>query len=304
MNDHAQTQQQINHTPEQKAFYDAFGFLVLRQLYPLEEFREIELAYEQVITHEAEAAGVGDREALRQKVVIDPDLFLDGQGNRPEEHKQREKKFVVDPEFCERHPVLRKLLEDDRILGTAEHLLGTGNLRSAGTDGSLLAGDTHWHADVGWGPMIPDGENDPYHQAGKSPMRYVPGIKIAFYLEPLDKDTGCLRVIPGSQHNPFHDQLWSLSRFNLPDSEVPRVRPQLLERWVRHGGDPQKAEQWFTDPETNLYGIASPAVPGFAIEAQPGDVIFFSHQVWHGSFGSQSGRRMFSMNFRIPSAGQ
>ena len=185
MDTNVTSHQQIKHTPEQKAFYDTFGFLVLRQAYSPEELQEIECAFEQVIMQEARAAGVGDREQLRKQVVVDPDLFLDGRGNRPEYREQREKKFCVDP-FCERHPVLRKLPEDDRILGTAEHLLGTVDLRSARTDGSLRAGDTHWHPDEGWGPIIPGGKDDPYRRARKQ-MHYVPAIKIAFYLEPLDK---------------------------------------------------------------------------------------------------------------------
>ena len=280
MNDHATALQKIKCTPEQKAYYDTFGFIVLRQLFSSDEFQEIERAFEQVITQEAEASGIGDRTQLESAC------------DRLDDHK-----FVIDPGFCDRYPVLLKLNDDDRIAGIAETLLGPGGIVECGSDGSLRSGDTQWHPDEGWNSMIPDGKDDPYRQAGYKSMHYVPAIKIAFYLDALDQDTGCLRVIPGSQMNPFHDRLWSLSRFNVPASELPRVRPQILEKWAKDGGDPQKAEQWFTDDQTNLYDIAPRDVPGLALESQPGDVIFFSHQVWHASYGG-SARRMFSVNYR------
>ena len=47
-----------------------------------------------------------------------------------------------------------------------------------GSDGNLYAGDTGWHWD-GW-------------------HRDITHIKMAFYLDPVARDTGCLRVIPGS----------------------------------------------------------------------------------------------------------
>ena len=47
-----------------------------------------------------------------------------------------------------------------------------------GSDGNYYVGDTPWHSD-GW----------------HSGVRH---IKIAFYLDPLTRNTGCLRVIPGS----------------------------------------------------------------------------------------------------------
>jgi hypothetical protein len=56
---------------------------------------------------------------------------------------------------------------------------------------------------------LPLGRDDPgweEHTAGS----YWPGAKAIVYLETLDLDTGCLRLIPGSQHSPLHESLRSL----------------------------------------------------------------------------------------------
>ena len=52
------------------------------------------------------------------------------------------------------------------------------------------------------------------------------------------------------------------------------------------------------DPDTNHFGLVPSDVPSFAIESEPGDAVFFSHQLWHASFGGKVGRRMFTLNFR------
>ncbi len=54
--------------------------------------------------------------------------------------------------------------------------------------------------------------------------------------------------------------------------------------------------------KVNLFGLEPRDVPSFALESQPGDVVFFSHQLWHASFGGRSGRRMFTLNYRIAEA--
>ena len=245
MND-STAREQINDTPEQKAFYDTFGFLVLRQAFALEEFQEIERAYEEVIMREAEAAGIGDRTQIG-------------------------KNFVIDPGFCERHQVLMDLVEDDRIAGTAEHLLGPEAFY-AGSDGSFRAGDTEWHPDAGWAPQAPEGRTDPTKQYYG--YHYYPGLKVGIYLEAIGSETGCLRVIPGSSISPYHESLRSL-HCDIPDSA-----PQLLE-----------------DPDIPPFGLAGCEIPALAIESNPGDVVFFSHKTWHAAYGGRPGRRLLAMAF-------
>ena len=104
-------------------------------------------------------------------------------------------------------------------------------------------GDTRWHSD-GYGG------------------RPVLTFKMAFYLDPTTKDTGALRVIPGSHRvgEPFAD---------------------ALEHHLRNGG----------------FGIDPGSVPACALETEPGDLVVFNHSIKHSSFGGSTRRRMYTMNF-------
>lgn len=137
------------------------------------------------------------------------------------------------------------LIDDDRIYEPLEQMLGPGFVW-IGSDSNLYVGDTGWHPDA-----PPD-------------FRYE-GIKVAFYLDPVTKDTGCLRVIPGSHRPPLHDQLRTLIKRDDPDAS-PLVEPRNI--------------------------------PCFPLESQPGDVVFFNHNTWHAAFGGETGRRMFTLNVK------
>ncbi len=145
--------------------------------------------------------------------------------------------------FVEQRPELTQLVIDDRIHGAVEALLGPGFVW-IGSDGNLYVGDTHWHPD----------NPDPYRR-----------IKVAFYLDPVARDTGCLRVIPGSHRAPLHDRLKD-------------TRP-------------------VSDASESPYGVSGSEIPGFPVESTPGDVVFFDQSLWHASFGGKTGRRMFTLNF-------
>lgn len=41
--------------------------------------------------------------------------------------------------------------------------------------------------------------------------------------------------------------------------------------------------------------MAGADVPAFPVESDPGDMVFFSEGLWHGSFGDRAGRRMFTL---------
>ena len=147
--------------------------------------------------------------------------------------------------FIEKRPLLRRLAEDDRIYEPIQQLLGPGFVW-IGSAGNLYVGDTGWH---------PDCQDLDY---GK--------IKVIFYLDPVRKDTGCLRVIPGSHRLPLHED----------------VRPLTLQR---------------SDPSVVPFACSLRDVPCFPLESQPGDVVFFNQNLWHSSFGGRTGRRMFTLNF-------
>ena len=121
---------------------------------------------------------------------------------------------------------------------------------------------------------------------------------MAFYLDPVDADSGCLRVIPGSHRNPLHDQLWSL-HLDIPAraDALDHVAPKLLAMWERDTGGVAGGDRLLNDPDVNHFGIRPADVPACAIASQPGYAVFFSHQLWHASFGGRIGRRMFTLNF-------
>ena len=76
------------------------------------------------------------------------------------------------------------LLDDERIQGIAGDILGA-DFNYASGDGNYYSGDTGWHPDGGYPDLF--------------------AIKMAFYLDPVGRNTGCLRVLPGS-HKP--DSMW------------------------------------------------------------------------------------------------
>ena len=94
------------------------------------------------------------------------------------EHNFKEKSTIVP--FADRSEYLSGLLDDPRIDAVVTSILGD-DYGYGTSDGNYYVGDTKWHSD-----HLPD---DPYHS-----------LKVAFYLDPVRSDTGCLRVIPGSCH--------------------------------------------------------------------------------------------------------
>ena len=206
------TRGQINH------FY-TFGFLFLPQLLSKDEI------------------AIMKREST--------EVFDEARNERPFDGKQRQ---AVQP-FFEWKPFLSSLVEDDRIYGIGESLLGP-DFFLIGTEGNLHVGDTQWHG---------AGLDDDY---GGSPHQ-LQAVKIGFYLDPLNKETGCLRVIPGSHHRPFSEQLQVL---NAQQSEMP-------------------------------FGVSDAEMPSVALECQPGDVIVFQESLFHGAFGGGTGRHQHAISF-------
>ena len=163
-----------------------------------------------------------------------------GGGHFGQPHDGQRRSCIVP--FIDQSERLAALLDDPRILCIATTLLGD-DFNYMGSDGNYYAGDTPWHSD-GW----------------HADIRH---IKIAFYLDPLTRDTGCLRVIPGSHH--------------VGDSYA-----RLLQEQLGKSGD--------------LLGVDGPNVPAVALETQPGDVLCFNHNTKHAAFGGSGWRRMFTMN--------
>jgi hypothetical protein len=142
-------------------------------------------------------------------------------------------------------PKLASLMDDPRIEGICAGLMGE-DYQFAGGDGNYYSGDTGWHSD-----LMP--------KCGF--YSHCLHIKLAFYLDPVTRDTGALRVIPGS-HIPG-------DRFT-----------DTLEDFLWHSG------------------VAGKDVPASALETKPGDLVLFTHNLKHASFGGSKRRRMFVMNMQ------
>jgi len=146
-------------------------------------------------------------------------------------------------QLIERDDYLATLLDDPIIDGVFESLLGQEYLYRA-SEGNIFTGDTYWHSDL-------------YNADFK--YRH---IKILFYLDPIDADSGALRVIPGSHL--FGDRF-----------------ANQLERYV-----------WEHD---KYYGVGKTAVPSVTLPTRPGDIIVFDYRLKHATCHSGARRRMFTV---------
>ena len=135
-------------------------------------------------------------------------------------------------------PFFATLLEDARFYEVAEQLYGEDAFGVA-SSANRYVGNTLWHPD---------------HQIDPNKDSY--GIKFAYYLDPVDGQSGVLRVIPGSHRNPFHDE--------------------VKKYWKQTGKE-------ITD------------IPGYVCESKPGDIVAFDSRLWHASWGGAAGRRMCSL---------
>jgi len=165
-----------------------------------------------------------------------------GGGHAGKPHDGRARSAMV--QFLDQSEYLSTLLDDPRVHDIAASILGD-DFNYMGSDGNFYAGDTPWHSD-GYG--------------GRGGLRH---IKIAFYLDPLTRETGALRVIPGSHRvgEPYADQ---------------------LERDVRNSA--------------TVWGISGSQIPAMALETVAGDVLVFNHDIKHSAWGGSQRRRMFTMN--------
>jgi hypothetical protein len=165
-----------------------------------------------------------------------------GGGHNGQPHAGEARSCIVP--FIDQSAALSSLIDDPRIRALAATLLGD-DFNYMGSDGNYYVGDTGWHSD-GW------------HHKGK-PQH----LKIAFYLDPLTRDSGALRVIPGSHCD--------------GDGYAASLQEQIR----------QSPDQW---------GLEGRDVPAVALETQPGDLVCFNHNTKHAAFGGSTKRRMFTIN--------
>lgn len=157
--------------------------------------------------------------------------------DRGVQHDESQRSTVVP--FIDQRERLCTLLDHPSILPIVQNLLGD-DFNYVGGDGNYYSGDTTWHSDG-------------YHTVGMF-------LKAALYLDPVARDSGCLRVIPGSHRRHLSD--WNVDAAHAPE----------------------------------LWGIEGRDVPCVPLESQPGDLVIFNHNLMHSAFGGGTRRRMFTLN--------
>ena len=154
--------------------------------------------------------------------------------------------------FVEMGTRLARLPEEDRIHGPVGQLLGEGFVwgNSEGVSGSFNETNDHqWHSD----------------RAGQIDLNYR-RLKIMIYLQPMRRETGALRVIPGSHHAPFHRGLECLQSQQQGSAKA-------------------------------AFGVEGSELCSHALEVDPGDAVLFDHYLYHAVYGKQSVRRYIALKF-------
>jgi len=176
-----------------------------------------------------------------------------GGGHNSQSHDGTARSMIVP--FIDQSDYLSSLLEDPRIDGILTSLLGEDYVYLGG-DGNYYVGDTPWHSDGGFLDY-------------KRPMLHY---KLAFYLDTLTRETGALRVIPGSHK--LNDMYAEALERDMNGPSIAVKINSSEERWAIHGS----------------------VVPAVALETNPGDVAIFNHATKHSSWGGGTRRRMFTIN--------
>lgn len=154
------------------------------------------------------------------------------------------------PQFIDRDAYLSALIDDPRIDGIFSSLLGE-DYSYRGSDANLFDCTTCWHSDT-YGALL----------------KYR-NVKMIFYLDPLQADTGCFRVIPGSHL--------------FGDAFANGLQACLA-----------KADSFNQD-----LGLADDEVPCQVVPTRPGDLVLFDFRVKHATWvrdrQHMPRRRMFTI---------
>ncbi|HSC74646.1 MAG TPA: phytanoyl-CoA dioxygenase family protein [Pseudomonadales bacterium] len=160
-------------------------------------------------------------------------------------HANDQRHFLT--QFIDREEYFSALLDDERILGIYKGLLGD-DFTYRGSDANLMNCSTCWHSDT-YGALL----------------KYR-NVKIIFYLDQLEADSGCFRVLPGSQH--FGDKF-----------------ANKLQAFLK------KNDSYIED-----LGLQDHEVPATIVPTSPGDVVVFDFRVKHATcFANERLRRMFTI---------
>ena len=173
------------------------------------------------------------------------------------EKQPNENPYQIVVPFVEERPQLAQLPEDDRIYLAIEDLLGPDFVwgGSEGHKGSFTEDNLlQWHSD----------------RADKVGVPYA-RIKVMLYLEPMQKETGALRIIPGSHYAPFRQHLMALH--------------QELNSTAQN------------DTSLSTFGVPGPDLPCHPLEVEPGDMVLFNDYLFHAVYGKPQGRSFITVKY-------
>lgn len=196
----------------QKHEFDTFGFLLLKNLIPLDEMQPFIDGFDETL--------------------------INANGGVPWEHAPTN--HCVTPFFRQNPDLYHQLLDHEKVSGAVEELLGPSYVFGV-SEGHHRFGETTWHHD----DVAPDGFTH---------------LKVVFFLDSVRSDTGCLRVLPGTQY--------------------PQVR-EHMENWY----------EFHTKRDTYPWPSA------VSLESDPGDAVIFNVKLYHAAFGKTSDRRGIYMNY-------
>ena len=159
-------------TAQQLVEYETFGFLVLRSVLGGDQLAAINAEYDR---------------GLAAAQAHDPDVGTS--------------RMLQWSNLSPEYPAIAGLIEDPRVCGVAEQLLGE-NVAPMFSNSNRWVTDTAWHPDL--------------------PVTKLQGLKIACYLQPVDGSNGALRVIPGSHREALNEAVERfLGRFDAAISDIP-----------------------------------------------------------------------------------
>lgn len=166
-----------------------------------------------------------------------------------------EHRFTVSPGLNDDAELCRLLLDDPTLVALLAARLGP-DFQYWNSDLNLCADDTPWHSDSPW----------------SGDLSTAGWIQVLIHLDPLDGDTGALRVVPGSHR---HDDRFGreVHEATIDDAAARLRRP---------------SETW---------DIADRDLPAVVLPTRPGDAILLDHLVTHASFGGATRRRLINLVF-------
>ena len=159
----------------QKAHFRSFGYAVFRQVFSAAEMARYTDALEVALRRVRGGADFDGKQRQEVMPIIeeDPETFY-------------------------------PLLDDERLMGIVDGLLGEDSLYTGGNDGNIYVGETRWHTDGGG-------------------IHAYSTLKTAFYCDPVSEGRGCLSVLPGSHHPEYSRTIYQLVDAGIFDLNSPDV---------------------------------------------------------------------------------